>query len=283
MNVFFPTTVETVLEALREVPDALVMAGGTDLLVRRRAGAVAPESLVCLEKVAGLSGIEVRGRAVRIGAATTLSAILESAAVRDALPLLHDAAGMFASPPVRNMATIGGNLCTASPAADTLPPLCVLDAEAEIFSPSGARRMAVADFVSGPGRTALAPGELLGAVVVPVLEGRTIQHYEKVGRRKAMAIAVVSLAALLRVEAGVIAEARMAWGSVGPTVIRCPEAEALLVGRAPTLKAFREAGESVRRAVRPISDIRASADYRRKVAANLLLRLAGKAGPAAVG
>ncbi|MDD3311442.1 xanthine dehydrogenase family protein subunit M [Pseudodesulfovibrio sp.] len=283
MNVLFPATADAVLEALRAHPDARLMAGGTDLLVRRRAGAVAPGVLVCLERVADLNGVEVLGDAIRIGAATTLTAILENGAIRERLPLLRDAAGAFASPPVRNMATLGGNLCTASPAADTLPPLCVLGAEAEILSSSGTRRMPVADFVTGPGRTALEPGELLGSVTVPVPGGGTIQHFEKVGRRKAMAIAVVSLAALLRVEGGVIAEARLAWGSVGPTVVRCPEAEALLAGRAPTLETFRAAGESVRRAVRPIDDVRASAGYRRRVAANLLLRLAEKAGPAALG
>jgi len=276
MNVLFPATARAVLDALRDHPDARIMAGGTDLLVRRRAGAPTPGTLVCLEKVAGLSNIEETDDGIRIGAAATLTAVLENRAIRERLPLLHCAAREFASPPVRNMATIGGNICTASPAADTLPPLCVLDAQAEILSPSGTRRVPVADLVTGP-------GELLAAVTVPVPEGGTIQHFEKVGRRKAMAIAVVSLAALLRVEGGIIAEARLAWGSVGPTVVRCPEAEALLAGRAPTLETFRAAGESVRRAVRPISDVRASADYRRQVAANLLLRLAERAGPATAG
>ena len=277
MNVLFPATVEEALDALRTHPDARVMAGGTDLLVKWRAGSVAPGSLVCLEKAEGIAGIAVRDGHIRIGAATTMAAILESAPVREHLPLLHQAAGVFASPPVRNMATIGGNICTASPAADTLPPLHVLGAEVEIVSPSGKRRMPIADFVTAPGKTALAPGELLGMVAVPVPLPRAIQHYEKVGRRKALAIAVVSLAALLRIEEGVIEEARLAWGSVGPTIVRCPEAETLLQGRPATIETFREAGQSVRSAVKPISDIRASAEYRRQVAANLLLRLAGKA------
>ncbi|MBG0790231.1 MAG: FAD binding domain-containing protein [Desulfovibrionaceae bacterium] len=282
MNVLFPATVEAAQDALRSAPDARVMAGGTDLLVKRRAGASMPETLVCLEKVAGLAGIEELDGRIRINAATPMADILESGLIRERLPLLAGAAKVFASPLVRNMATLGGNVCTASPAADTLPPLHVLGAEVEIASVQGTRRMPIAEFITGPGKTALAPGELLTAVTMPVPDGGAVQHFEKVGKRKAMAIAVVSMAALLRVEAGVIAEARLAWGSVGPTIIRCPEAEALFTGRAPTLETFRHAGKCVMRAVRPISDVRASADYRRQVAANLLLRLAERSGPAAV-
>ncbi|QGY41867.1 xanthine dehydrogenase family protein subunit M [Pseudodesulfovibrio cashew] len=278
MNVLFPATVEAALEALCAEPDAHVMAGGTDLLVRCRAEQNRPETLVCLEKVADLAGFEISDGRIRIGAATSMTAVLENAAVRERLPLLHGAAKVFASPLVRNMATLGGNVCTASPAADMLPPLYALGAEVELRSLSGVRTMPVNDFIVGPGQMALAPGELLSAIIIPIPEGRTIQYFEKVGRRKALAISVVSLAALLRVEDGVIAEARLAWGSVGPMVIRCPEAEALLKGRSLTLGALREAGEKVRDTVSPISDVRASAEYRRQVAANLLLRLAQISG-----
>ncbi|WP_319779896.1 xanthine dehydrogenase family protein subunit M [Maridesulfovibrio sp.] len=276
MNILFPVTVEEALDSLQANPDAKVMAGGTDLLVKRRAGSPAPGCIVCLEKVADIMGVGILEDRIRIGAATTMTALLKNEAVREELPLLHSAMKFFASPLVRNMATLGGNICTASPAADSLPPLYVLGAEVEIYSSAGKRHMSIADFITAPGRTALVPGELLGAVTVPVPLKNCIQHFEKVGRRKALAISVVSLAALLRIEEGVIAEARLAWGSVGPTVVRCPEAEALLMGREPTMETFIRVGESVRRAVRPISDIRASVEYRRQVAANLVLRLAGQ-------
>ncbi len=150
-----------------------------------------------------------------------------------------------------------------------------LGAEVELASASGARRLALADFLLGPGRTALAPGEALIAVHVPVPGVDVRQHFEKVGRREALAVAVVSLAALVRLgHGGIIAEARLAWGSVGPTVWRCPEAEAALIGRRLSLTALSEAAALVRARVRPIDDVRASADYRREVAGNLLLRLA---------
>ena len=275
MKVVFPSTLKETLDALHADPDARIMAGGTDLLVKRRAGCETPRTIVCLEKVAGMAGIEIFEHRIRIGAAATMTAVLENTAVREQLPLLHRAARVFASPIVRNMATLGGNICTASPAADSLPPLYVLGAEAEIFSPSGERRIPIAEFITAPGKTVLAPGELLAAVNVPVPGNSTMQYFEKVGRRKALAVSVVSLAALLRIEKGVIAEARLAWGSVGPTVVRCPEAEVLLTGREPTMETFHFAGDCIRRAVRPISDVRASAGYRRRVAADLLLRLAG--------
>ena len=189
--------------------------------------------------------------------------------------MLAQALSVLGSPPVRNMGTLGGNLCTASPAGDCLPPLLALGAEVELASASGARRLALAEFLLGPGRTALAPGEALIAVHVPVPGADVRQHFEKVGRREALAVAVVSLAALVRLgHGGKIAEARLAWGSVGPTVWRCPEAEAALVGRKLSLNALSEAAALVRARVRPIDDVRASADYRREVAGNLLLRLA---------
>ncbi|MEZ0575127.1 FAD binding domain-containing protein [Halodesulfovibrio aestuarii] len=277
MNILFPTSVEAALDALQVNPTARVMAGGTDLLVKRRAGSETPEIVVCLEKVADISCIEVQEDRIRIGAATTMSGLLDNTDIRERLPLLYRAAEVFASPLVRNMATIGGNICTASPAADTLPPLHVLGAEVEIYSSSGKRCIPISDFVVAPGRTSLASGELLGAVIVPVPQGRTIGYFEKVGKRKALAIAVVSLAALLRVERNVITEARLAWGSVGPTVVRCSDVESQLIGSAPTLETFRSVGESVRRAIHPISDVRASAEYRMEVAVNLLLRLAEQA------
>jgi xanthine dehydrogenase FAD-binding subunit len=282
MPVYMPTDLAGVHDILTTRPDARIMAGGTDLLVRLRACGQMPETLVCLERVAELRRIEtletVSGPAVRIGAATTITDLLRSDTVRARLPLLHRAATVFASPLVRNSATLGGNLCTASPAADTLPALHVLNASVELHSPRGTRILPIPHFVTGPGRTALEPGELLTSVLVPIPRSVGIQHFEKVGQRQALAIAVVSLAALLVLENGIVREARLAWGSVGPTIVRSPEAEAVLRGRRLTLTTLRAAAQAARQAVSPISDVRASADYRREVAGNLLLRLASLSG-----
>lgn len=282
MPLLLPTHLAEVLDLLAARPDARIMAGGTDLLVRLRASGRMPENLVCLERVAELRRIDtletVSGPAVRIGAAATITDLLRSDTVRSRLPLLHRAAALFASPLVRNSATLGGNICTASPAADTLPALHVLNASVELRSPRGTRILPIPHFIAGPGRTALEPGELLTGVVVPVSQRFHIQHFEKVGQRQALAIAVVSLAAVAALEDGIVREVRLAWGSVGPTIVRSPEAEALLRGKRLTLTGLRAAAQAARQAVSPISDVRASADYRREVAGNLLLRLSSLSG-----
>ena len=287
MNLLFPRDMKALFKALDE-PGARVLAGGTDLLVRLRSHPdSAPATLVSLDRVAALRGVRQDSggqpgdgpgtlhRSLCLGAATTHAELLAHPLIRARLPVLAQALADLGSPPIRNMGTLGGNLCTASPAGDTLPPLLVLGAEVELASRAGTRRLPLASFLLGPGRTALAPGEILAAIHVPIPGVAVRQHFEKVGRRAALAVAVVSLAALVRTgHGGKIAEARLAWGSVGPTVWRCPEAEAALVERKLSLTALAEAASIVRRQVQPIDDVRASADYRREVAGNLLLRLA---------
>ncbi|MDP2849404.1 MAG: xanthine dehydrogenase family protein subunit M [Humidesulfovibrio sp.] len=278
MKVLTPRELPELFAAL-ETPGAHMLAGGTDLLVRLRAaereGRALPQALVRLDGVAVLRGIvrEADG-SLRLGAAATHAELLAHPLLRQELPELAAALCELGSPPIRNMGTLGGNICTASPAGDSLPPLMALGAEVELASLAGTRRMALSDFITGPGRTSLKPGEVLTAVIAPPARNFQVRHFEKVGRRGALAVAVVSLAALVRLERGRVAEARLAWGSVGPTVWRCPEAEAALMGQRLTLTALGRVGAIVRENVRPIDDIRASADYRRQVAGNLLLRLA---------
>jgi xanthine dehydrogenase FAD-binding subunit len=149
-----------------------------------------------------------------------------------------------------------------------------MGASVELASSKGIRVLPLEDFVLGPGRTALARGEVLAAVRAPSCGHWKLSHYEKVGRREAQAISVVSLAALLDFEEGKVSRARLAWGSVGPTVVCCDAAREALIGRALTLTSLREAAALAQKAVSPISDLRASAGYRRQVAGNLLLRLA---------
>jgi CO/xanthine dehydrogenase FAD-binding subunit len=282
MNVLTPQNLPELFAAL-QTPNAQPLAGGTDLLVRLRAiqrdgkqgGRALPEALVRLDCVAELRGVALEADgSLRLGAACTHAELLAHPLVRRELPELAAALCELGSPPIRNMGTLGGNVCTASPAGDCLPPLAVLGAEVELASQAGTRRMALSEFITGPGRTELAPGEVLTAVSVQPARDFQVRHFEKVGRRGALAVAVVSLAALLQLERGRVAEARLAWGSVGPTVWRCPEAEEALMGRKPTLSVLSAAADIVRESVRPIDDVRASADYRRQVAGNLLRRLA---------
>lgn len=272
MSVSLPRTLDELWPQLDD-PRTRLMAGGTDLLVRRRAGLL-PGPICCLERIDQLRGVRVEGE-VRIGAAATLTELLENADIARRLPALHGSIRGLGSPLVRNQATLGGNICTASPAGDTLPALYVLEARLELASRAGTRTVPVEDFITGPGRTILGPGEILAAIRIPLPAPDAIQHFEKVGRRRALAISVASLAASFRVEDATVREIRLALGSLGPTVLRCPEAEHWLTGRAPTRDNLLRAADMVRRIVRPISDVRGTADYRRQVAGNLLLRLEG--------
>jgi len=274
-DVVVPGSLAELWHALRSHPEASVYVGGTDLLVQIRSGLKNPKSLICLDRLEELKGISRQADGtIRIGACTTHTQILTEPLVRKDLPMLAQAGAGLGSPPIRNMGTIGGNICTASPAGDTLPPLYVLDAEVELRSERGVRRMPVRDFIVGPGMTLLQKGEILSTVWIRQPEEFNVHHFEKAGLRNALACSVASLTALLRVSAeGRIEKAALAWGSVAPTVFTCPEAEELMVGAPLSLEKLQEAAAIVRRDVCPITDLRATAEYRRAVAGNLLLRL----------
>lgn len=273
-NVFLPRSLADLWRHWENEPAAAVYAGGTDLLVKMRGGAVNPSSLICLERIEELKGVEEKGDFVRIGSCTTHAHLLESVIVREHLSILAQALEVLGSPLIRNMGTIGGNICTASPAGDTLPPLYALDAEVELRRKDGERRMAVRDFIAGPGQIRCAKGEILSAVWAPKADGYNLQHFEKVGQRNALACSVVSLAALASISsAGLVEKIRLAWGSVAPTIVTCPEAEKALIGERLTLERLQQAAVLVRQTVSPISDLRADAEYRRALSGNLLLRL----------
>jgi xanthine dehydrogenase FAD-binding subunit len=195
--------------------------------------------------------------------------------VRADYPILAQAAASVGGPALRHMATLGGNIATASPAGDSHPPLVLLEARIELASSRGRRELPLDEFLLGPRRTALAPGELIAHIRLPAAQRWDIQRFEKAASRRSLAIAIASLAAALRLGPdGTVAAARFCWGAVGPKVMRCGEAEAWMIGRRPDIPSLRACAELVRSCVRPIDDLRASADYRRRLAGNLLLRLA---------
>ena len=273
-NVLLPKTLNELWSCLADAPRACVYAGGTDLLVKLRARQEQALSLICLERIPELTGIREEAHGFQIGACTSLTEILEHPGVRKHLPVMAKAVATLGSPPIRNMGTLGGNICTASPAGDTLPPLYVLDAEVIVASPSSERALPIAEFITGPGSTGLKKNEILTAVRLKKPEGFTVQHFEKVGQRKALACAVASLAALVKISpAGCIEAARLAWGSVGPTVIRSTAVEERLPGLPFGPAAFGSVAPLVLDAVHPIDDIRADAAYRRQVSVNLLQRI----------
>jgi len=273
-EVLLPRTLDEIWDILANEPDAALYAGGTDLLVKLRAGMRSPRVLVCIERVEALRGIRDDGEDLFVAAGTTHTALLEHAVIQTEFPVLAQALRVLGSPPVRNMGTIGGNIVTASPAGDTLPPLYVLGAEVEVRSRDNTRRMPVQDFVLGPGMVALRQGEVLTGVWLKKRPQWNVHWYEKVGRRRALACSVVNMAALVqKAQDGTVVDVRLAWGSVGPTVVRSRAVEQALVGKLLSPQTLRDAAALVQQAVQPIDDLRASAEYRRVVAGSLLLRL----------
>ncbi len=271
---YLPTTLDEVWSIMDREPGAKVYAGGTDLLVQLRHGLISAESLICIERLDEIHGVREDPDEIFIGAGTTHARLLDSDIIREHLPVLAQALETLASQPIRHMGTIGGNIVNASPAGDTLPPLYVLDATLEIRSRGNTRNVPINQFISGAGQIRLGTKELLTGIRIPKPRGFGIHHFEKIGRRKSQACAVASMAALVSLSTdGTVEDIRLAWGSVGPTVVTCPAAENILRGTPLSLQTLEEAASEVRATVAPIDDVRAGADYRRVVAGNLVLRL----------
>lgn len=277
-KVYLPGSLTEVFDIMSVEPEAVLYAGGTDLFVRSPLGKGYGGPLVCLENVDALKGAVDLGDEVRIGACTTHSELIADPLVRGHFPLLIRAAGHIGAPAVRSMGTIGGNICTASPAGDTLPPLYIFDAEVELCRGESRRRLPVKEFITGPGRTELKKGEVLSAVFIRKDHDLTFCHFEKVGQRKAMAITVASFAFAAGFDKdGFARKARCAFGSVAPTVLTIEAVDMFFTGRPIDEDTLKRASELVREGVSPISDVRASAEYRAVVAGNLVMRLEGPA------
>lgn len=273
-QVLFPATLDALFGLLAELPESPIMAGGTDLLVTLRAAGRESRPLIALERLEEFSVIAPQpDGGVSIGPCVPFSRIMTHPLLVDHYPILTQAAGTVGGPAIRNMATLGGNIATASPAGDSLPPLYLLAAVLEISAAGGFRMLPIDRFICGPRTTLLQPGEVISRILLPPPGSWDLQGFEKVGKRQSLAIAVASLAAMIRLEGDCVADARLAWGSVGPTVLRCPKAEQALIGRPLSGESLAMAADAVRETVRPIDDLRASAAYRRTVAGNLLMRL----------
>lgn len=272
MKIIFPETLEALWQARQEYPDASVLAGGTDLFVNLRSKRIQPAVLIGLERLKELNFITTDGDKLVVGAAVCLEELRNHQALAR-LQVLREALDSFASPPIRHSATVGGNLCTASPAGECLPPLYVLNATVTLARAAGQRELVIDDFIVGPGQTALRPGEIVTAVTIPLPPYDALTSYSKVGKRKALAIAVTSMA-LVAVPGRdrQLSCVRLAWGSVGPTVMVLPQIEELLTGKPLTAELLKQAADQVALAVKPIDDVRACAAYRRQLAGNLLVK-----------
>lgn len=263
-------------ETLREAVDwlaanrAVIAAGCTDLFAMT-ANQTLPGPVLDITAIAGLSGITRTSDGWRIGASTKWSAIAKA----DLLPAfdgLKLAAREVGSVQIQNSGTIGGNLCNASPAADGVPPLLVLDAQVEITGAAGTRQMKLADFITGPRRMALLPGELLTAILIPEAATSGRSHFLKLGARKSLVISIVMVAAKLVVENGRIRSAAIAVGSCSPVATRLPALEAALAGVEAAKAADIVSDSLLADALSPITDVRADGAYRREGARELVAR-----------
>jgi len=276
-----PRSLEEALEILR-AGEVTVLAGGTDLMPQSHSGKLPlARVLMSVRRVPELQGIAETEGTIRIGAATTIRELRASSLVRGRLPILWQACDRFASDQVRNAATIGGNVCNASPAGDTLVPLLVLDAQVVLVSkPDGAmqvRRLPIAEFFLGPGRTRRRPGELLAAIEVPAPPAGFVSEFYKFGTRPALDISAISIGFGAVRERGVLRAVRVALGAVAPTPIRAARAEAALEGAAPDEQALAAATAAALEAIHPIADVRASDWYRRELVRNMLPRVVRRA------
>ncbi|MHC5080140.1 MAG: FAD binding domain-containing protein, partial [Planctomycetota bacterium] len=208
----------------------------------------------------------------RIGALCTQAELARDPLVRTWAGAVAQAASRMASPQVRNRGTLGGNLGTASPAGDLIPPLVALDAELQLLSPTGERSLPVYDFSTGVKRTVLCEGEVVGWVEIPLEEGRH-SAFGKIGPRRAVAVSKVSVAVAAKGSGRALSDVRVALGAVAPTVIRSPSAEEILEGAEPDEKTLEAAGRGAASDATPIDDFRSSAEYRNRIVAVLLRRV----------
>jgi len=272
-ELYRPESLDEALEIIARSPGALPIAGGTALLVDMRSRRISPPVLVDIGRIDRISGIRIEEGEVVIGATTTIAEIKDSDLIAKHAPILREACEVFASPSVRNRATIGGNLAYASPAADTAPPLLTLDASVELTSANGRRTVPIDRFFLGVRRTERRDDELMTAVRFPIPLKGTVGGFRKLGLRKADAISVVSAAVSIGPLTDGERRVRIALGAVAPRPIRAHRAEETLAARPIDEESIRTAAEAAASEASPVSDLRGSAWYRREAAEALVRRL----------
>lgn len=269
-----PHSIEQALESLKNDGRMKILAGGTDLVVQMKEGLLGEVDILDISKIEELRSIEEKENGIQIGVLCTLSQISENAEITTRLPCLAQAASSVGAVQIRNKATIGGNIMNASPAADTVPALIALGAKALIRSGCKSRELPIEEVFLSPGRTALRDDELLTGLFIPKQPMRSAATFGKLGRRKAQAISVANLAVriLLDEKKERFIEARVALGSVAPTVVRIQSAEGFLKGCEINKNSIEKSAEIVAEGINPITDIRASDTYRRKVSRALFIK-----------
>jgi carbon-monoxide dehydrogenase medium subunit len=259
-------------------PGAVVYAGGTDVIPRMRLRKISPRHLVNIKKIKGLDGITFDGRTVSMGALAKFNDIVFSPVIREHLPVMADVSAMIGSHQVRNLATIGGNICNAAPSADSAPMLMALGARVRILSPDGEKEMPLEEFFKGPGAVRLAPGEILTRIAVDKPSPTVRAAYIKHEVREALEIAIAGVAVALDIAGnGACKHARVAVAACAPTPVRARRAEAILEGSRLENDVIERAAAAASGEISPIDDVRSCGQYRRDMTAVSLRRAIEKA------
>ncbi|RMG43925.1 MAG: xanthine dehydrogenase family protein subunit M [Acidobacteria bacterium] len=278
-----PESLAEACRLARELGDrARVLAGGTELLVRRKPGEPVPSDVISLARLDELRGIRVESGTLVIGALTTIRDVARSPLVREQFPVLAEAAALLGSEQIRSRATIGGNFCGAVPCADTPPPCLVGEASVRIAGPEGSREIPAEDLFTGPRQTALRQGEILAEIRIPPQPAGAGASFQRFGLRRGSAVAVASVAVRLVISSGTIAGARIALGAVAPTPLLARAAARELEGGRPGPEIFAKAARAAAEEARPICDVRGSAEFRRRLVEVLTRRALEEASARAV-
>lgn len=277
-NYVTPTSLEQAVVQLQELGEVTILAGGTDLMPQSHAGRVKfKRTLMNIRRIPELRGIVREGDEIRIGALVTITEMMEHPLVREHLPLLVSAGDQFASDQIRNAGTVGGNVCNASPAGDTLVPLMVLGAHVELASKPDdtlfRRSIPLPEFFVGPGKTRLAPAELLTAVRIPIPPKGFVARFHKFGTRPALDISAISIGIAGVLKDGTLSQVRVAFGAVAPTPVCGCATEEALEGKKLDAATIAAAARAAQDEVHPISDVRASAWYRKEMIHNMTKRI----------
>lgn len=258
------------LELRLEHPDAVVIAGGSDVLIKLREGKMPGAELISIRDIASLRGVAMdEAGTLKIGPLTTFSELTANSLIREHIPTLGEAADEVGSPQIRNIGTVGGNICNGVTSADTAPTLFAFDAEVELTGPEGVRRLAIADFYLGPGRTDIRPGELLTGIYIPRASWeRSFGRYIKYSMRTALDIATLGCSVNVRLapDSRNIERVRIAYGVAGPVPCRCPEAEAAFAGAPCTDETARAFAKAAVAEINPRDSWRASKAFRQHIA-----------------
>ncbi|HOP46989.1 MAG TPA: xanthine dehydrogenase family protein subunit M [Desulfobacteraceae bacterium] len=261
-----------IIAGLKE--NARPLAGGTDLLVNMKKGSISPKHVISLSKLEELKVLGIKNKHLNIGSCVTAAELAESTIVQHDFGALCAGAGNLGSPLIRNLATIGGNLISARPAADLPPSLMAYGGKAVLVKKGGQRSVDLKAFFKGPGETVAEPDEILSHIHLDTPPSYSGGGYVKLGKRNALEISIVNVAAFIALDSpdGAIRDVRIVLGSVGPVPLRAENAEKTLKGEVPGPSLFIKAGEAASRECKPIDDFRGSAWYRREMVAELTRR-----------